>query len=152
MIAHIAHWTTATWIVLAGSLGLLSFGIVLAVVAGRGGTNTRAREVLGERLARGEVSPEEYRERLDALAPSGRRRLTPIATALTGAGLAGVIATAAFAGPGFMHGMMGGGMGSIMQSGETGRSGSALVAGAREISVTSQEFSFTPAEIRLAAP
>lgn len=151
MIAHIAHWTTATWIVLAGFLGLFALGIALAVIAGRGGADNRARELLGERLARGDVSPEEYRERLDALGSSGRRRLTPIATVITAAGLVGVIAVAAIAGPGFMHGMMGGGMGSMMQGGETERSGSAPVAGAREISVMSQEFSFSPAEIRLAA-
>jgi plastocyanin len=86
-----------------------------------------------------------------AIAFVARRRLAAVATALTAIGLLGSIGVAAMAGPGFMHGMMGGGMGSMMQSGETGRSGPAPVAGAREVRVESKEFSFAPAEIRLRA-
>lgn len=103
--------------------------------------------MLGERLARGEVSPAEYRERLAALGPRPRRVLTSIATVITAVGLLGAIAVGATAGPGFMHGMMGGGMGPMMGSGETERSGTAPVAGAREVRVISREFSFDPAEV-----
>lgn len=39
----------------------------------------------------------------------------------------------------------------MMGSGGTQRSGSAPVAGAREVRVTAREFSFTPAEFRLRA-
>ena len=88
-----------------------------------------------------------------AFAVVGRRSRshTPISLAFIGAGLAGAIVVAVTAGPGTMHLMMGGGMGSMMQSGETGRTGSAPVAGAREVAVESREFSFDPAEVRLDA-
>lgn len=132
-------------------LGLLALGIALAVLGARGGAGSRAHDVLDERLARGEVSPEEYRERLTALGSRPRRILTPVATGLAAAGLFGAIVVVATAGPGFMHGMMGGGMGSMMGSGETQRTGSAPVAGAREVRVIGREFSFTPTEVRLRA-
>lgn len=147
MVAHIGHWTTGSWIVLGIFLALLVLGIVLAVLAARGRAGRRAHDVLGERVA-GEVSPEEYRERLAALGPPSRRIVTPIATALTAAGLLGSIVVGATAGAGFTHGMMGGGMGSMMGSGETERSGSAPIAEAREVRVSAQEFSFDPAEVR----
>lgn len=139
MVAHIGHWTAGSWIVLGVFLGLLVLGITLAVLAARGRSEWRAHE----------VSPEEHRERLAALGPRPRRFLTPIATTLTAAGFLGAIVVGATSGPGFMHGMMGGGMGSMMGSGDTGRTGTAPVAGAREVRVTSREFSFTPAAVRL---
>jgi plastocyanin len=148
MAAHIGHWATGSWIVLGVFLGILALGIALAVLAARGRSSGGARDVLGERLARGEISPEEYRERVAALGPGPRPVLTPIAMSLTAAGLLGAIVVGATSGPGFMHGMMGGGMGSMMGTGETQRSGSAPVAGAREVRVIGREFSLSPAEIR----
>jgi putative membrane protein len=60
-------------------VGLLSILLLVALVVGavwavtrsgsssRPNTASRAREILNERYARGEISTEEYRERLDAL-------------------------------------------------------------------------------------
>lgn len=64
------------WMWLVGLLSLLLLialvvGVVWAVTrSGRPGPSdpaSRAREILNERYARGEISTEEYRERLDAL-------------------------------------------------------------------------------------
>jgi putative membrane protein len=64
------------WMWLVGLLSmLLLVALVVAVmwaVTRRGSTNhpdptSRAREILDERYARGEISTEEYRERLDGL-------------------------------------------------------------------------------------
>lgn len=151
MLAHVGHWGSESWIVLGIFLALLASGIALAVLAARGRTGRRAHDVLAQRLASGDLSPEEYRERLDALGPAPRRVLTPIATVLTAAGLLGAIVVGATAGPGFMRGMMSGGMGLMMGNGDTGRSGSAPVAGAREVRMSAQEFSFSPAEVRVRA-
>jgi plastocyanin len=149
MIAHIGHWTTTSWILIGIFLGMLGVGVALAVVGGRGGTGEQAHELLAQRLARGEIGPDEYRERSELLGPRRRRLLTPVSTVIIAAGLVGAIAAAATAGHGFMHSMMGPGMGSMMGSGQTHRSGSAPVAGARELHVAAQEFSFQPSEIRV---
>lgn len=91
MVAHIGHWTAGSWIVLGIFLALLALGIALAVLAGRGRAGGRAHDVLAERVARGEVSPEEHRARQAALGPRPSRGLTPIAMALTAGGLLGAI-------------------------------------------------------------
>jgi plastocyanin len=149
MVAHIGHWTTGSWLLLSLFAGLFALGIAIAAIAARGRNTGRAHEIIGERLARGEISPEEYQERLAALGPPPRRVLTRIATAVAGIGLFGAIVIGATNGPGFMHGIMGGGMGSMMSGGETQRSGSAPIAGAREVQIAAQEFSFTPGEIHV---
>lgn len=148
MIAHIGHWSGTSWTLLGGFVVLVVVGIALAVMAARGRSSSRAHNLLDWRLARGEVSTEDYQQRQTALGRKPRRILTPISTAITAAGLLGVILVAATSGSGFMHSMMGGGMGSMMASGETERSGAAPVAGAREIRVTAKEFSFSPAAIQ----
>lgn len=130
-------------------LGLLVLGIALAASATRRRASGRAHDMLAERLARGEVPPDEYGDRLAVLGPRPRRILTPVATALVAVGLIGALAVGATTGPGFMHGMMGGRMGSMMGSGDTERSGPAPVPGARELRVSGREFSFEPAEIRV---
>jgi plastocyanin len=150
MVAHVGHWTTGSWIMLASFLTLLTLGVVLAVIANRGRSDAVAHGVLDERLARGDIGVEEYRERLAALGPKPRRLLTPIATAATAVGLVGAIVLGATAGSGFMHRMMPG-MGSMMGGGSTERSGAAPVAGAREVIVTAREFSFEPREVRVRA-
>jgi putative membrane protein len=64
------------WMWLAGVLSMLLLVAFVAVVvwavtrsgpANRPGPTSRAREILDERYARGEISTDEYRERLDAL-------------------------------------------------------------------------------------
>jgi plastocyanin len=121
MVAHTGHWSSASWTLLAAFAVLLVVGIALAVVAARGRSGGRAHSAL----------------------------VTPISTAITAAGLLGVIFVAATSGPGLMHSMMGGGdMGSMMASGETARSGTAPVPGAREVRVTANEFSFSPAAVQ----
>ena len=149
MISHLGHWTTGSWIMLAVFLGLFALGIGLAIGAVRNRASGRAHEVLAERLASGDLSPEDYQQRLGALGPRPRRVLTPIAIAATTVGLIGALTIGATAGPGFMHSMMGGGMGSMMGRGDTERSGAPPVSGARELRVSAREFSFSPAEIRL---
>ena len=132
-------------------LGLLALGLTLGAVALFRRDGGRSHQLLGERLARGDVSTDEYRERLAALGPKPRRTLATAAIAVTTVGLIGTLAVGAMAGPGFMHMMMDGGMGSMMGSGDTERSGPAPVAGARDVRVVGQEFSFSPAEIRIRA-
>lgn len=149
MMSHLGHWTTGSWIMLGVFLGLLGLGIGLAVAAARNRASGRAHEILAGRLARGDLWPEDYQERVGALGPRPRRVLTPIAIAMTTVGLIGAFTVGATAGPGFMHGMMSDGMGSMMGSGDTERSGAPPVSGARELRVTGREFSFSPAEIRL---
>jgi putative membrane protein len=64
------HWV---WMVLVVVLVLAFLGALLWMVARRpseqGGTHPThsARQILAERLARGEITPEEYQERLRAL-------------------------------------------------------------------------------------
>lgn len=151
MVAHIGHWGTGSWIALGLFLVLLAVGIALAFLDGRRRKGRRAHDLLDERLARGDLEPEEYRDRLEALGPPPRRVLSPIATTLTAAGLLGAFVVVAATGPGFMHGMMGRDMGSMMGRGDAGRSGSAPVTGAREVRVSAQEFSFDPTELRVRA-
>jgi putative membrane protein len=64
------------WMWVFGLLSVLLLAAVIAAAvwaAARGGRpsqpdhSARAREILSERYARGEISTEEYRERLDAL-------------------------------------------------------------------------------------
>ncbi|MGH2725427.1 MAG: cupredoxin domain-containing protein [Actinomycetota bacterium] len=148
MAEHMSHWTMGSWIMLAAFLGVLGLGVVIAVIAARGRSSGRAHALLGERLARSEISVEEYRERLTVLGPRARRFLTPMATVLTAVGLVGAIVLGATAGSGFMHGTMSG-MGSMMGGGNTERSGAAPVTGGREVRVVAREFSFDPQEIRL---
>lgn len=71
---HMDGWDTG-WMWVWGTLMMLTWVAILAGVAwvlirhGREAQTTsgRAREVLDERLASGEISPEEYRERRDLL-------------------------------------------------------------------------------------
>ena len=73
---HMDGWGGG-WMWLWGTLMMLSWVAIIAaavwlVSRGRDGTSTgampsRARDILDERYARGELSTEEYRERLDQL-------------------------------------------------------------------------------------
>lgn len=55
-----------TWVaVIAGAVWLVARGVRRP--GGTGGGRGRARDILDERYARGELSTEEYRERLEAL-------------------------------------------------------------------------------------
>lgn len=156
VLAHMMHmgaWGWLTWLLFWGFLVLLVVGIVLAA-RGRGGGDGSARRILDERLARGEISPEEHRERAEILGPPDERGpARGVALGLLALGLVGTLLVAA-AGPGsgggFMHGMMGGGMGGMM-GGETGRSASPPAPGARELTVSGGEFFFEPAQIRAEA-
>ena len=68
-----------------------------------------AYDLLTSADASGDLSPEDYQQRFDALGPRPRRVLTPLAVAVTTVGLIGALTVGATAGPGFMHTMMGGG-------------------------------------------
>lgn len=66
---HMDGWGGG-WMWLWGSLMMLSWVVIVAaaiwfLTRGRGGTG--ARDILDERYARGELSTEEYRERLEQL-------------------------------------------------------------------------------------
>jgi putative membrane protein len=69
---HMAGWDGG-WMWLWGTLMMLSWVVIVAAAvwfvlrAHRDGTTSRARDVLDERLARGELTLEEYRERREAL-------------------------------------------------------------------------------------
>lgn len=157
ILAHVMHmgaWGWFTWLLFWGFLVLLAVGIVLAA-RGRGEGDGSARRILDERLARGEISPEEHRERAAILGPQKRGGpARGVALGLLVLGLVGTLVAAA-AGPGsgggFMHGMMGGGMGGMMGGGETGRSASPPAPGARELTVSGGEFFFEPDEIQAEA-
>lgn len=150
MMAQFGHWTTGSWIMFGVFLGLFALGIVFAVAAVRNRASGRAHEDLAERFARGDLSSNDFQERLRVLKPRPRRVLTPAAIVVTTVGLIGALTVGATASPGFMHGMMGGGgMGSMMGGDVTERSGTPPVSSARELRVTAREFSFSPAEIRL---
>lgn len=156
-LAHMMHmgaWGLLTWLLFWGFLVLLVVGIVLAASGRREGDDS-ARRILDERLARGELSPEEHRERAEILGPRDRGRpARGIGLGLLALGVVGTLIVAA-AGPGsgggFMHGMMGGDMGGMMGGGETGRSASPPAPGARELTVSGGEFFFEPDELRAEA-
>jgi plastocyanin len=76
--------------------------------------------------------------------------LGPVALGVTIVGLVGALIVAAMApgrGHGFMHMM--GGMGSMMMSGNAGRSGAPPVPDAPEIRISAMEFAFQPRDVRL---
>lgn len=149
---------TMMWVFLA----VLALGIgvaVWAVVSLRDGG--RPPSILAERFARGELSPEEYRERLELLgdrSPGVRRLWTPIGVGLIALGLIGAVAAGGMAmGRGEMGWMMRGmpmmdgmnGMGDM--TGDTGRRGGAPSEGAPERVVEAMDFSFSPETVRIPA-
>lgn len=156
-LAHMMHmgaWGWLAWLLFWGFLVLLVVGIVLAA-RGRGKGEGSARRILDERLARGEISPEEHGERAEILMTPGRRGpARGVVLGLLALGLVGTLVVAA-AGPGsgggFMHGMMGAGMAGMMGSGETGHSASPPAPGARELTVSGGELFFEPDQIQAEA-
>jgi putative membrane protein len=77
-------WMGVFWLLLIVGTAVLVFVLVKVLTGTRGGTPPggygpppgagprRAREILDERYARGEISTEEYRERLRGLEEGGR--------------------------------------------------------------------------------
>jgi putative membrane protein len=69
---HMSGWGGG-WMWLWATLTMLSWTAIIAAAvwfvlrAGRERSGGRARHILDERLASGELTPEEYRERRDAL-------------------------------------------------------------------------------------
>jgi plastocyanin len=116
---------------------------------------TAAARLLDERLARGEITPEEYRSRLDTLrsTTSMRRwKVSPLVVAVIALALVGTVAVAAgglMSGGGLMHGMTD--MGTMMGGGQPGRLAPEPPTGARELRVAATEFSFRPRDLRIAA-
>jgi plastocyanin len=158
MLGHMVSWNGGTWALLAGFLVLLLVGVVVSVRAlGRAfAPRDPLRAALAERLACGDISPEEYQERLAVLGGESRRvgALGPVAVSILAVGVAGTLVVAAVgpgSGGGFMHHHMMGGMGAMMGDGQPGRSAPEPAAGAPEIRVVATEFSFRPAEIRVQA-
>lgn len=154
-------------VLLAVGVGLGVWAIVRSTPA-----SGRAAEILAERLARGDITPQEYLERLDAIGGRGPAQATAavvVAAVLIVLGLVGGLVAATTARPlwGGMGrlmdrmmdgGMMGGGMDDMMggmggmMGGEEGRDGDAPDPDAdREVLVVGDEFSFDPEMIRLRA-
>lgn len=155
---------TIMW--LFAAVMLAGIGLGIWALTRRGGDGGRAHEILAERLALGEISPDEYRARRDTIGrPSGRHvatlgiaSVTLIVLGLVG----GLVAAATTIGPtrdgtdrmmsGRMDRMMDGRMRGMMRGmmdGDTGRDADPPEPGAREISIEGDEFSFEPDEIRL---
>lgn len=129
-------------------------GLGLFAITRRGDGSDRAREILAERLARGDITPEEFRERLEALGPHVRSRLGAVMGAAIGlivVGLIGGFVTAATGGVNPIRSMMGcgmgpmmdGGMGSMM-GGETRRLGPSPQPDADEVQVVAGDLFFRP--------
>lgn len=132
----------------------LGLGLGVWALARMGGGGGRAHDILAERMARGEITLDEYRERLDLVgSPSRGRIATPVAAALIVVGVIGVVAAAAFSmgRDGMDRVIRGRDMSEMMRmmGGESGRDGAEPKAGARERRVTADEFSFDPEVIRV---
>lgn len=150
--------TSLAWAVVTVSLVALIAGVVLGLwgLTRPERSRSRAAEILSERLARGEIDTDEYRDRLGSIQGTEvnrRPRVAWTALGLLTVGVIGTVGGGAWAGTsswGVMRQMMGGDMGSMMsmmQSGPTERSGRAPEQGASELRVVSREFSFSPSEI-----
>ncbi len=145
---------------LFGVLFLVGLGLGIWALV-RPQQSSAARTVLDERLARGEISVSEHRERLDALGPRRERSIGPIAIAFAAVGLIGLLAAGSSASVSMwehMRDMMGGGgmmdggmMGRGMMGGRTERSAPEPQEGSAEESIVADEFFFRPDEIRVAA-
>jgi putative membrane protein len=61
-------WGGLMMILLVAAVGLVAWVIVHNTKRGGPHPHDRAREILAERFARGEITPEEYRERAEHLA------------------------------------------------------------------------------------
>ncbi len=160
-------------------VGLLFLSAVLVALIGAGlwslsrRRQGEAQDLLARRLAVGEISPEEYLEKMALLGASSKRvtvlqavgvGLVVLGVAaglvLVTLGLVGMISMPARMreGTGPMNEMMGRGMGSMMRGetapmmdGRTGRSAPAPQRDAREVSVVATEFAFRPAEVTVRA-
>ena len=161
------------WILMLFVFGGLALGVA-TLLTGR----SPAVENLGDRLARGEVTAEDYRERLELLntARRGSSKLRWVAGAVVAVGLLGLLLLGgAMDGPGMMgrmmdnsmmdqgmmgrmmdnsmmdQGMMRGMTGNSMIGGETRRIGPAPSPAAREVEVEGGELYFSPEEVRIGA-
>jgi plastocyanin len=147
------------WILMLFVFGGLALGVA-TLLTGR----SPAVENLGDRLARGEVTAEDYRERLELLntARRGSSKLRWVAGAVVAVGLLGLLLLGgAMDGPGMMgrmmdnsmmdQGMMRGMTGNSMMGGETRRIGPAPSPAAREVEVEGGELYFSPEEVRIGA-
>lgn len=144
------HWWM--WVLFGLFLAFLVGGIALGVwwLSRPADREGRARDILAERLARGDISPQEYSERLQLLGEVGHRRghwAGPLALAFAVIGLVGALTTAAI-GVGPTNGMMSDGM-AMMGGGQPGRSGPEASPGARKVQVIAREFYFQPSELRV---
>ncbi len=140
------------WVLFGLFATVLLIGVALGVawIARRGNGGGRAREILGERLAKSDISPEDYSERLQMLGRGQdrrRRAAASLALAFAVIGLVGALSVTA-AGIGPMRNMMSDGMG-MMGSGRPGRSGPDPSPGARSVRVVARDFYFQPGQIRM---
>jgi plastocyanin len=121
---------------------------------------THAIAILSERFARGEISSDDYHDRLSTLQESSirpRSAAVVLAVSLVAAGIVGTVGGGVWVSNSswnWMGDMMNGGMGSMMsmmQSGSTERKGDAADPDATTTTVVSREFSFQPAEVSVRA-
>lgn len=145
--------TGLAWGLASASLVLLVAGLVhrLWGFAEPGRGSSSAQGILAERLARGDITPEQYAERLRALGTPHRSRapLRSLAIALGAVGLVGIVAVSIArwgSGHGWWDAMP---HGPMMGNARTAGSAPAPRPGAPEVRVTGTEFAFSPPELRM---
>ena len=154
------------WLILVLILVLVGVAVALAVGQGPGGQDrTRAHDILRQRLAAGEIDPDEYHERAELLGPeraddSWLRRWLPAVLAVVAVLLLLGLLFGGMGRPGggwwgHMDGHMGGHMGGHMDGmwGQRTSQGVApdAVDGADEITLEATEMAFDPASVEVTA-
>lgn len=149
------------WFVLILILILVLVGVAVALAVGNGTggqDQRRAQDILRQRLAAGEISPDEYRQRADLLGPdrtssSSLRRWLPVVLGvaavllLLGLLFAGLGRSGGWWGP--MDGRMGGHMDGMWGQRTSRGVTPDAVDGAEEFSIEATEMAFDPADIEV---
>lgn len=116
---------------------------------GQGSRGSAAREILDQRLASGELTPEEHAARSAVLGVDDRSRPRSSPAVLVGLGLAAVVLTGLVAAWG--SDWNAGWMGSHMGWGTTTSTEAAPYPDAREVTVTAGDVWFEPGQVGIAA-
>ena len=142
-------------------LVLVGVAVALAVGQGTGGQDRgRAHDILHQRLAAGEIDPDEYHHRAEVLGPdrasnSSRRRWLPVVLAvaavllLVGLLFAGLGRSGGWWGP--MDGRMGGHMDGMWGQGTSQGVAPDALEDAEEIVIEATEMAFDPASFEVTA-
>jgi plastocyanin len=146
------------WVVLILILALVGVAVALTVSGGTSGQDRgRAHDILRQRLAAGELDPDEYRERAELLGPdratasSVRRWLPVVLGVLAVLLLIGLLVSGTGRPGGGWWGPMDGHMGGM--SGQRTGQGAApdAIPGADEVTVEMTEMAFDPSTLEVTA-